>query len=73
MKRGYVEKDRPYTDYQSAYKYGWESREKHSDKNFDEVEHELGAGWAMRQGASDLDWPDARPAVRDAWDRVGKK
>jgi hypothetical protein len=59
--------------YQPAYQYGWESREKHAGRKWDDVEKELDAGWYMRQGTAGLGWDDARPAARDAWDRVGER
>ena len=71
--RPYATADRDYSVYQPAYRYGWESREQHAGRKWDDVEKELDAGWSRRQGTAGLGWDDARPAVRDAWDRVGER
>ena len=36
--RPYYEEGRSYTDYQPAYRYGWESYGRHAGRNWDEVE-----------------------------------
>jgi hypothetical protein len=68
--RPYAHKDRDYTFYQPAYKYGWESRASLKDAKWDDVESQLDAGWMMRRGESTLEWNDARPAAQDAWNRI---
>lgn len=68
--RDYVERDRPYNDYAPAYKYGWESRARFSDRNFDDVETDLERGWSQAKGKSKLGWNEAKKATRDAWHRV---
>lgn len=70
--RPYVESGKRYEDYEPAYQYGWESRGKYADRNFDEVETDLRSDWERRHGNDqNLNWDKARSAVRDAWDRVG--
>ena len=69
--RPYVTANRDYSVYQPAYRYGWESREQHAGRKWNDVEKDLDAGWYVRQGASGLGWQEASPAVRDAWERVG--
>jgi hypothetical protein len=71
-KRGYVERDRPYADYEPAYQYGWESRARLGSKAFREVEAELAKGWETAKSASKLAWTQARSAVSDAWHRAGR-
>ena len=71
--RPYATADRDYSVYQPAYRYGWESRKQHTGRKWDDVEKELGAGWYMRQDTAGLGWEDARPAARDAWDRIGER
>lgn len=61
---------RTYDDLQPAYRYGWESRTKHHDRNWDQAENDLRSGWDQARGSSSLAWDDARQATRDAWDRV---
>lgn len=63
-----------YDEYAPAYRYGWESFDRASDKRrpFEEVEADLGRGWARAKGESRLVWDHARHASRDAWNRVQK-
>lgn len=71
-------KDRPYydqgfsydTDYEPAYRYGWETRRHHHDKPFHEVEPHLQTNWNTAKGQSQLTWDHAKPAVKDAWHRI---
>ena len=70
--RPYVESDADYETYRPAYEYGWESRRKHRDLRFDEVEPELKAEWSNREQRSNFGWDRARPAARDAWDRIDR-
>lgn len=57
-----------YDEIQPAYRYGWESRARYRDKSFDDVEEQLAAEWPDR--GSTMNWDQARPATRDAWDRI---
>ncbi len=67
--RPYVERNSDYESYQPAYQYGWEARNQHRGRAFDEVESELQTGWSGRD-KSKLGWEKAKPAARDAWDRI---
>jgi thymidylate synthase len=72
-------KDRPYAqgrDYDElrpAYRYGWESRTRHTDRDWNDVESDLQKDWSTRQGTSNLDWNTAKPAAYDAWNRVDNR
>ncbi len=69
--RPYYQKDYTYdTDYQPAYRHGWESHTRYSDKEFDDVEPHLAKEWNDAKGSSKLNWERAKAATRDAWDRV---
>ncbi len=68
--RPYALADRSYEEYQPAYRYGWEARSRVRDRSFDEMEPELERGWVVFRGHSALEWREARPATRDAWDRI---
>lgn len=70
--RPYV-KEASYDTYQPAYKYGWESRMMHSGKKWTDVESDLERNWSSSRGSSNLGWNDARPAARDAWDRLDSR
>jgi hypothetical protein len=71
VSRPYVTKGASYDEYGPAYQYGWESRAQNSDEDFDQVEESLGKNWDKARGKSQLNWNRAKPAVRDAWDRIG--
>jgi hypothetical protein len=61
-----------YDDVGPAYQYGWESRAEYGDRKWEDVEPDLAHEWTNRRGGSSLDWGRARPATRDAWDRVDR-
>ena len=67
--RDYTDTDRGYDYYRPAYRYGWESRDRHGGRDFSEVEGELRSGWDA--DAARMKWEEARPAVRDAYERQG--
>jgi hypothetical protein len=69
--RPYVNQERGYEYYQPAYQYGWESRARHEDRQWDEVERDLESNWAQGRGSSSMSWNEARPATYDAWHRTG--
>jgi hypothetical protein len=68
--RPYVGADETYDTYAPAYRYGWESRSLHPDRNWEDVESDLGRDWEARRGTSSLSWDRAKNATRDAWHRV---
>ena len=68
--RDYVDRARPYSEYQTAYRYGWESRARHPGRSYNEVERDLEQGWNEFKGESKLNWAQAKDAARDAWHRV---
>lgn len=65
----YYEAGRSFDDYGPAYAYGWGAPSTYPGA-FDEVEPALARDWESRRGGSSLDWQQARPATRAAWDRV---
>ncbi len=69
--RPYYRPGKQYSDYEPAYRFGWESalRKEYGGREFDAVEPELQHNWTSDRGAADP-WTDARDATRDAWLRV---
>lgn len=65
----YYETGRTYDDYGPAYAYGWSTRPSRTG-GFEQAEVELARDWVTRRGSSTLDWEQARPATRAAWDRL---
>lgn len=67
--RPYVQEGATYDEYGPAYRYGVQARAEHPDQQFEDVEQDLQRDWETRRGSSNLSWPEARDACRDAWDR----
>jgi hypothetical protein len=59
-----------YEAYRPAYRYGIDAFGRYESRRFDEIEPDLRAGWDTARGDSTLDWESARPAARDAYDRL---
>ncbi len=68
--RPYVGADETYETYGPAYRYGWESRQKHQGKTWEQAEPELNRDWNTARGTSSLQWDRAKLATKDAWHRV---
>lgn len=70
--RPYFDKKLGFEHYQPAYRYGWESYDRHgADRGtFSNVEADLARGWEKAKGTSRLAWDQAKSATRDAWDRA---
>jgi len=70
-------KDEPYynpayehSDYEPAYKLGYESQPRAGGRSYSESEPALSSEWEKVKGKSRLMWDDAKHAVRAAWHRV---
>ncbi|MGH9458209.1 MAG: hypothetical protein ACRD2J_11290 [Thermoanaerobaculia bacterium] len=70
--RPYARPEVPYDRYQPAYRFGWEKAvlPTFTGRSFEDIEPELEHHWHTTRGEGGLAWNEARPAVRDAWDRV---
>lgn len=70
--RPYYKQGQTYEDYHPAYRTGYEGYDRHaqSGKTYDEVEPELAKDYQTNYAGSRLGWDEARPASRDAWDRL---
>jgi hypothetical protein len=68
--RPYYSNNYTYEDYAPAYRYGWESRTRYPDRDFNDVEPDLSRDWDRTKAKSRLSWEHAKDATRDAWDRV---
>jgi hypothetical protein len=71
--RDYVDKDASFVDYGPAYGVGVSARGRYPNRSFDDVQSQISTDWAANRGASRLSWERARPAARDAWDRLDRK
>jgi hypothetical protein len=70
--RPYASAAQAYDEWAPAYRYGWESRSRHGDQTFEDVEDDLASGWDTAKFNSSLDWTRAKSATRDAWERIGR-
>ncbi len=70
--RPYFKTGQSYSEYQPAYRYGWEAagRNEYQSKRFEDVESDLERGWDSARGGAALAWTEAREATHDAWKRV---
>ncbi len=58
-----------FSDYEPAYKVGYEGRNRYGDRSFDDALPDLQSDYETARGGSRLDWNDAEPATRAAWGR----
>lgn len=70
--RPYVEANASYDSYGPAYSHGVAAFERYEGRHFELIEPELARDWNAMRGASDLSWDRARPAVKDAWQRMSE-
>ncbi len=68
--RAYVNQVHSYEDYAPAYRYGGKYYALYGDRGFEAAEADMAESWEIVRGESTLSWADARPALRDAWDRA---
>lgn len=69
LERPYVTENVAYDEYRPAYQYGWESRGRYPERAYDDVESDLQSDWERRP-VTTMEWEEARPAIRDAWEHV---
>lgn len=68
--RPYVTADRSFEHYRPAYRYGFESAQRHAGRAWSDAEHELRTGWDRYEHRNESAWEHVKDAVKDAWDRV---
>ena len=66
----YYASGKEWSDYQPAYKYGYDTYGQYRGKSFDSVESDLERGWDSTKANSRLAWSEARGAVRDGWHHI---
>jgi len=70
--RPYVAADATYDSYGPAYSYGVAAFGRYEGRDFELIQPELAQDWNTMRGTSDLSWDQARPAVKDAWQRMSE-
>jgi hypothetical protein len=70
--RPYTGSNRDYSYWQPAYRYGYESAQRHRGRAWNDVEPDLRSGWDSweHRGTLNATWENIKAAARDAWDRV---
>lgn len=70
--RPYIEPDYDYTDYEPAYRTGYEGYSTYAGQGltYTDAEPHLRTNYERQYGSSRLGWEKAKHASRDAWDRV---
>ncbi len=68
--RPYVENDANYDAYGPAYRHGIDAYTKHQGHRFEDIEPKLSSDWEKVREDSTLPWDKARPAARDAYERL---
>ena len=68
----YYQSGSSFDDYAPAYRLGYEAPNHYGNKPFDDVESDLERDYNSQRGASRLEWDQARPATRAAWERVNR-
>jgi hypothetical protein len=71
-RRPYYEAEREFSEYEPAYRYGWERAglSEYRNRSFEEVEVELRRGWESTEQEPRPSWDDARQPARDAFERA---
>jgi len=70
--RPYAESGYDYTDYEPAYRTGYEGYSSHHDQGitYDQAEPTLRQNYEAQHGGGRVAWEKAKHATRDAWDRA---
>ncbi|MFD0739738.1 glycine zipper domain-containing protein [Lysobacter koreensis] len=66
----YYSAGREWTDYEPAYKYGYDTYGQYRGQKFEDVEGDLERKWDATRADSRLAWNEARGAVRDGWHHI---
>jgi len=69
-KTPYYASGKEWSDYEPAYKYGYDTYGQYRGKSFDSVEGDLERNWDKTRANSRLAWGEAREAVRDGWHHI---
>lgn len=68
--RPYVQEGGSFDDYGPAYAYGVDAFSRYPGREFDDFEADMHRDWGTWSQTSSLEWSNAKPAARDAWERV---
>jgi hypothetical protein len=66
----YYSAGREWSDYQPAYRYGYDTYGQYRGQRFEDVEDSLERNWNEAKADSRLAWAEAKDAVRDGWHHI---
>lgn len=66
----YYSSGREWSDYQPAYRYGYDTYGEYRGQKFEDVEGSLERNWNEAKQTSRLAWAEAKGAVRDGWHHI---
>lgn len=66
----YYSTGREWSDYQPAYKYGYDTYGQYRGQKFEDIEDQLERNWDSTRADSRLAWTEARGAVKDGWHHI---
>lgn len=70
INRPYVKSTHGFESYEPAYWYGINAYQQFGGQEFDALEPNLRNNWNLDRAGSTLEWDEAAPAARDAYDRL---
>jgi len=73
-RRPYYQAEREFSEYEPAYRYGWERAglSEYRNRSFEEIEIDLRRGWESSEEERRPSWDEARQPARDAFERARK-
>ena len=74
-RRPYFEAEKEYSDYEPAYRYGWERAglSEYRNRGFEEIELDLQREWEELPAEELPGWEEARGPARDAFERAANR
>ena len=66
----YYTAGREWNDYEPAYQYGYDTYGQYRGQRFEDVETDLERNWDKTRAKSNLEWNEAKQAVRDGWHHI---
>ena len=69
----YYTAGREWNDYEPAYQYGYDTYGQYRGQRFEDVETDLERNWGKTRAKSNLEWNEAKQAVRDGWHHIERR
>ena len=69
----YYTAGREWNDYEPAYQDGYDTYGQYRGQRFEDVETDLERNWDKTRAKSNLEWNEAKQAVRDGWHHIERR